>query len=105
VQTQGLVFVVDGACGDLKAPRLERVDESRLGHRPGGGSEGAGGVAEVALGLSEVVGFGVGLAGQRLVGQLGVAAVGERVVGLRPIRGPLAKLAAGSARGAVQLPP
>jgi hypothetical protein len=98
-----LVFVVDAARDDLKAPRLERVDEGGEGERVAGASEGAGGMSEVALSLSAVVRLSVGLAGHGLVGQLGVAAVGEGVVCLRTVGGPFPELAAGASGGVVKL--
>jgi hypothetical protein len=58
--------------------------------------------AWVALRLAQVVGLGVGLAGEDLVGELGVGAVRERVVAAGP-PGPDAEGPAGLAGGVLEL--
>ena len=60
-------------------------------------------VTEIALGLAQVVRLGEALAGERLVGDLGLAAPSVGVVDRRALRGPLDELAAGGQRRIAQL--
>ena len=52
-----LAAVVEAAADRFQAPRAHRLGQRRQGHGLAGGPEGAGGVADVALRLAEVVGL------------------------------------------------
>ena len=83
----------------LQALGIERLDETGEAHLHARGAQRTDGVAEVALRLALVVGLGEALPGERLVGDLRLAAAGVRVVYRRPLRRPRVKrLARGAGR-------
>ena len=64
----------------LEAVCVEVLDDRVKADLTIGAAQSTHDMAEVALGLAQVVRLGETLAGQHLVGDLGLAAAGERVV-------------------------
>ena len=76
--------------------------DRREADRRAGSLQHAHGVTEVTLGLALIVRLGEALAGENLVGDLGLRSVGERVVDARALGGPLAEPAPGALRTGAQ---